>query len=216
MNNHTRYRGRAHVRVEVLWILGFALAILGSWVNVAHAQGAGQITFTAQNTTGNGSVTPVLTWTTTPAATSCVASGSWTGTKAASGTQTLPAITQSATYNLACTWPNSTLTVSWTPATTNTDTTAYTDAKAVRVYWNVEGSTTAPSSRDVLVPATSTTLGALPPASYVVTASSVNQLNVESVKTNPVAVTLSSASATKSIGITVNPIPMPPTNIKVE
>jgi hypothetical protein len=216
--------GGARVRISTLWILGFALAVLGSWVNVAHAQ---TLKFTAQATTGNGSVTPVLTWCTETAAstgatctnpgpaTSCTASGSWTGAKAASGTQTLAAITQTATYNLSCTWPNNSLTVTWTPATKNTDGLNYTDPKAVRVYWGTQANPQA-NTRDVLVPATSTALTGLAPSTYVISAASVNLLNIESVPTTPITVTINNATANKSIGVTVNPAPMPPTNVTAQ
>jgi hypothetical protein len=193
-------------------LIGAIVLIAIIMVKVAHAQTVGQITFTAQTTTGNGSVTPVLTWATTPAATNCTASGSWTGTKTASGTQTLAAITQSATYNLTCTWPNDTVVVSWTPATKNTDNTTYSDPKAVRVYWGTQANPLA-STRDVAVPATSTTVTGLTPNTYVFSATSVNQLNVESAQSTPTTVAISNATATKAIGITVNPIPMPPTNL---
>lgn len=91
------------------------------------AQGSPTLTFTAQTTTGAGSVTPVLTWSTTPAAMSCTASGdpAWTGSKAVAGTQTLAAVTTSKTYQMTCVWPgDTTATLSWTAPTQNTDGTA--------------------------------------------------------------------------------------------
>lgn len=90
----------------------------------AFAVQAQTLTFTAQTTTGAGSVVPVLTWATTPAATSCTASGdaAWTGTKAAAGTVTLAAVTASKTYAMSCTWPgDTTATLTWTAPTQNTD-----------------------------------------------------------------------------------------------
>lgn len=81
--------------------------------------------FTVATSTSDGrSITPRLTWSTTPAAQSCTASGAtdWTGTKAASGTATLAAITATRSYSLSCTWPgDTTATIRWTPPTTNTD-----------------------------------------------------------------------------------------------
>lgn len=59
------------------------------------------VTLTSSATTiaYNGSAT--LTWSTANA-TSCTASGAWSGTKATSGTQTLAALTASGTYKLTC------------------------------------------------------------------------------------------------------------------
>lgn len=92
----------------------------------AFAQVDPAITFGASVTNANGSLSTTLNWSTTPAATSCTASGhtSWTGTKAASGSLALPAITLSGTYSLtlSCTWPgDTTATLRWTAPTTNTD-----------------------------------------------------------------------------------------------
>lgn len=105
-----------------------ALLALAAIVAIAYATPADAqtVTLTPTVTSGNGSITTTLTWSTDPAAQSCTASGhaSWAGTKAASGTQTLPAITMSGSYplTLACSWPgDTTATVRWTAPTTNTD-----------------------------------------------------------------------------------------------
>jgi hypothetical protein len=71
----------------------------------AEAQTAGVVTLQANQTSAVGSLVPVLTWSTNPVAQSCAASGGWSGTKAASGTQTLASISASANYTLTCTWP---------------------------------------------------------------------------------------------------------------
>ena len=58
------------------------------------------INFSTDIAQADGVATPTLTWSTSPAASSCVASGQWSGEKGAAGSETLPAITESATYNL--------------------------------------------------------------------------------------------------------------------
>lgn len=93
---------------------------------LAMAQTEPSITFGASVTNANGSLSTTLTWSTTPAANSCTASGhaSWSGQKAASGTEDLPPITLSGSYTLTlnCTWPgDTTTTVRWTAPTANTD-----------------------------------------------------------------------------------------------
>lgn len=90
----------------------------------AQAQTAptGSLTL-ATRANADGTLTPTLTWSTTPAATSCTATGdsAWAGTKAASGTQTLanfPASTPK-TYLLVCNWPGENAAMlSWTRPTT--------------------------------------------------------------------------------------------------
>jgi hypothetical protein len=100
---------------RVLLLITLALA----WN--AHSQ---TLTFNAETVNAVEKVTPVLSWSTEPAATSCTASGApnWIGTKAASGKETLPAITASQVYTLVCTWPgNIGASIAWTPPTQNTD-----------------------------------------------------------------------------------------------
>lgn len=94
----------------------------------AEAQGSGSFTIATAPASTAGQVIPTLTWTTTPAGATCTASGdpAWTGSKAASGTQALPArALPTPVYSLTCTWPGDTsAALSWTPPTTNTDGTA--------------------------------------------------------------------------------------------
>lgn len=59
------------------------------------------VTFTASPTSIQAGATSKLAWNSTNA-TSCSASGAWSGTKAISGTQTTNALTTNATYTLAC------------------------------------------------------------------------------------------------------------------
>src|SRR6478735_2287624 len=102
---------------------------------IAHAQTAGTVTFTANQTSATGSLVPVLTWSTSPVATSCTASGGWSGTKFASGSETLAKITANASYTLTCSWGNGSANVSWTIPTTNTDGSKLTDLKGFNVHY---------------------------------------------------------------------------------
>jgi len=188
----------------------FALPVL--------AQQAGTITFTAQTMTGDGSVTPILTWSTAPAATQCVASGDWSGNKGNAGTESLPPITSSKTYNLTCSWPgDNRATLSWTAPTTNTNGTSYTDPGGYRIYYG-----TSPTALNQIIaisnPATLTRIiEPLTPATWYFALTAFNVLNVESARSNTVnKVITGAASDSKSIGITVNPVPMPPTGLTVQ
>lgn len=117
-----------------------AFLLLPSFV-FAQAAPTGSFTLATQ-INANGTLTPTLTWSTTPAATGCTASGdaAWAGTKAASGTQTLaafPASTPKA-YALVCNWPGDTQALlTWTPPTQNTDDTPLTNLAGYRVHWGV-------------------------------------------------------------------------------
>lgn len=197
----------------------------------AHAQNT--LTFAASTTTGDGSVVPAFTWSTSPPAASCTATGpaAWAGTKAASGTQTLPAISSSATYNLDCTWPgDSIVTLTWTNPTTNTDGSAYTDQKLVRIkhtfnatqVLDVTTGCSAPvSCVDVLqtpTPATMRTItGISQTGALRLAAFAVNQRDVSSVASNLATKTFNgNVTVNRSVGITVNPVPGPITGLSAQ
>jgi hypothetical protein len=210
--------------------IGWLVAILLiAAVNVAHAQVAPTMTFTAQNTVGAGSVVPVLTWSSTPAAQSCAAAGdpAWTGTKAASGTQTLAAITSSATYQLTCTWPgDTTATISWTPALTRTDGTPMPKCSSqtatgncLRSFLVVRGSdaTTVGSDSKAVDDrnATSYAWTGLPAGTHFFSVVQVDGDGVMSDQAAPPAskTITSTANVSRSVTITVNPKPSPATAV---
>lgn len=71
-------------------------------VSVTGTTPAPTVTLSAAPTSVASGGTATLTWTTTNA-TSCTASGGWSGTKATAGTATSPAITTATTFTLSCT-----------------------------------------------------------------------------------------------------------------
>jgi hypothetical protein len=196
----------------------------------ALAQTTPTLTFTAETTTGAGSVVPKLTWATTPAATSCTASGdpAWTGTKAASGTQTLAAITMSKTYRLTCTWPGSTTaTLSWVAPTTNTDGTALakcaasTDSGPCLAKYRISrgaSATALTDTRDHNFPlGTTATWTGLAAGTHFFGIKAVTGDGVESALSNVVSKVVNpTATVDRDVAITVNPQPNPPTNLSVE
>lgn len=202
-----------------------ALAVLMFAPLIAYAQTTPTLTFTAQTTSGNGSVVPVLTWSTSPAATSCTASGdsAWTGTKAASGTQTLAAITSNKTYNMQCSWAgDDRATIRWTAPTQNTDGTALTDLAGFKIYFSTNQATldmaTANSPFVVNSPTTtSTVIGPLTAGTWYFGAKAVNAAGADSTMSNVASKTITAASnTTRTVGITVNPVPRNPTNLTAE
>lgn len=124
------------------------------------------LTFTAVSTVGNDSVVPDLTWSTTPTAQACTASGQWAGTKAALGHEVLPAVTTNATFTLVCSWAaDSTATLTWINPTQNTNATSYTNAQDIIIKYrtgagsldNTAPPCAAPVTCIVVTPPTTTT-----------------------------------------------------------
>lgn len=125
------YPQRASLPQRLAWITLGVLMLFLLGLHLAHAQEEPSVTFGASVTNAAGELSTRLTWSTTPAATSCTAAGhpSWSGAKAGSGQLDLPAITLSGSYTLtlACTWEASTQAVlRWSTPTTNTDGSALT------------------------------------------------------------------------------------------
>jgi hypothetical protein len=181
------------------------LIVLFLAAGAAHAQTAGTVTLRANSTSATGSLVPVLTWSTSPAATRCTASGGWTGTKAASGTQTLTRISASTNYTLTCTWGAGSATVRWTAPTTNTDGTRLTNLAAYRVYYGTSTSSLSQVNEITDSSASAATISALSPATWYFKVRAVNANQVESSDSNVTSKVISGASAAKTVGITITP-----------
>lgn len=192
------------------------------------------VTLTPSVTSGNGSLSTRLTWATTPAASSCSASGhtSWTGAKAASGAQDLPPITLSGSYTLtlACTWPGeTTATVNWIAPTQNTDGSSLAKCTApspngsclagFRVFRRVgtndmNGAEMTPVDNPN---ATSLSFPGLVAGTHYFGVEAVNGSGTPSAMSNISSkVITATASRTASVTVTVNPKPSPPTGLSVE
>lgn len=119
-----------------------AWAVLAAFVLLAAAPAFAQNDVTLDLEVGADST---LTWSTTPDAAVCEASGDWSGEKAASGSESVGRITSSSSFALACSWPGESLaTLTWANPTENTDGSPYEDAQATRIAWaEGEGSTDA-------------------------------------------------------------------------
>lgn len=194
--------------------IGLLAALFATASAMAQAQVApGAITFAVEATSAsNGTVTPRATWSTSPVADSCVGEGGWTGTKGASGTETLPPVTQGAMYKITCTWSSAIAKISWTPPTLNTDNTPLTDLKGVSIRY---GTTTRDKKMNVEGGANSVPIGPLAPGTYTFTASAYNTAGAESQETGPVSYTAGTATGAKSVTLAVN-IPMPVTDLTVK
>ena len=185
-------------------LLALPLLLLGTF---AQAQTAGTITFTANRTSSSTGFAPVLTWSTSPVATSCTASGAWSGTKFASGTETLATITSSKAYTLTCTWGNGTASINWIAPTRNSDGTTLTDLASFKVlYGNSSGNLN--MSKAISDPrATSTSIGSLGQGTWYFAVRAVNSKGVESNSSSTVSKTITGASAAKTVNITITEAP---------
>lgn len=197
----------------------FLLVLAACCALVSTVVDAQEVTFGASVTNANGSLTTVLTWD-APGASGCVGSGhpDWEGEKSASGTQQLPAITLSGTYQLtlSCAWAGDTTTrLEWKPATKNTDGTDYTNAKGHTIHYGeiAEGlgdtvGFFVPFSNSYVVE------GLDEGKTYFFCVKSVNTNDVSSV-CSAVASKTTKASSSESafVSLTVNPVPREPTDL---
>lgn len=179
----------------------------------AIAQSAPTVTLTPSVTSGISPVTVTLTWTSSGAAT-CTASGSWAGSKAVSGSQTITNLTASASYRLDCKAADTpgSATVSWIQSTQNTDGSALTNLAGYRLSW---GSSASVLSQVVQIPnaaASSYVLSGLSSGSYFVAVKAYTTTGVESALSNVVSKTVvavpgASASATATVAVDTQPKP---------
>lgn len=224
-----------HIGKGAAWFVWYVLATLLALAllvgSCAHAQAAPTLTFTPEFTRGLESVVPKFTWSTTPAAASCAASGAtdWTGTKPASGTATLAAITASKTYTLACSWPGDDKAVlTWTAPTTYTNGSPLTIAKyQVRFGTNqadVDAGTGSAQTRDHNFPTstTATVTGITTPGTYFFCVRVLDAAGMPSdcgksaAGVMPSKVITGSANQSRSIALTVDPKPNTAQNVEAQ
>lgn len=201
--------------------IAMVVALLCFAVQTAQAQTTPTMTFGASVTNANGSLSTRLTWSSTPAATSCVGSGhpAWNGTKAGSGTQDLAAITLSGTYTLtlACTWPgDNTAILEWTAPTQNTDGTPLTNLAGYKIQWGTSAGALTNTFTLAQPAATTYTVTGLTPATWFFGIRAYNTANVESALTPAVSKTVTgSQTQNSSVTLTVNPVPSSPGGVTV-
>ena len=195
--------------IAMLVAFGLALVAFGL-APPAFAQNT--IIFTAETTTGTGEVLPVLTWSTSPAADDCIASGSWSGQKGSAGTETLLVITTSATYAIECQWTDSAVMLSWTAPTQNTDGSTLVDLAGYRIYFGLISGV--PYDSMIEIPdATATTYVVEPlvAGTWFFAATAFNAQDIESDFSNETMKTITGVEGgSEAVSITVNAQPNPP------
>lgn len=167
----------------------------------------------------DGTVPVTLQWSAT-GATSCTASGGWSGTKAASGSQQItPPLSASATFTLNCTAPGTAqgVTLEWEPPTQNTNGTPLTNLAGYRVRYGSSPSALSQSVAVSQASATGTVISSLTAGTWHFSVHAVTAGGAESVGSNPVSATTTSVprTGTGSATHTVNPVPRPPSDVTV-
>jgi len=173
-------------------------AVTRTTVNIAAgASPSVQLTANPPGVAPGGTTT--LTWSSTNA-TSCTASGGWSGSKALSGSETSAAINADQTYRLTCSGANgnavsaTTVTLrnavlTWTAPTQNVDGTPLTNLAGYKVYAGT-------ASRSYGTPAnisgagTTTYTTSLTPGTWYFAISAVDSTGAESAKSNEVSKTV--------------------------
>lgn len=200
----------------------------------ALSQAQSTVTLTSSVTSGNESITTVLTWETSPPIaepTPCTASSphpDWNGPKPSSGMQTIT-ISQSGTLplTLTCNFPgDSIVTFSWVNPTANTDGSPYNNPDIVRIKYTFNPLITAdPRSADtgevhVDVPqnpnprTTHTVTGIAQAGTLRALGFARNMNGVWSEPSNSATKAFTgSFPVTQSVSITVNPKPSPLTGL---
>ena len=178
---------------------------------VAHAQTAGVVTLSANQSSAQTSMVPVLTWSTSPTAQSCLASGGWSGDRAASGTQTQSSINVSTSYTLACTWSDGTAVVSWTAPTTNVDGSDLLDLAGFNVAYGTSSNALTQIARVDDNTRSSYSVEPLGPGIWYFVVRAFNSQQVESADSNIAQKDMTGASAAATAPITIVEAP-PPTN----
>ena len=217
---------------KLLAIAGCVALGLAAHVAEAQQQQPQNLKFTAgQAANADGSVTPTLTWctetgvspgttcTNTGPATACTATGDWTGTKAAAGTQTLTSVKTTKGYALSCAWPGQdSITLTWTPPTTNDDGSPLTDLAGYKIWYGTSSSMSSNTIKEVTNPGvTSAVIGpGLAPGTYYMVMAAYNAAKGESVKAPPTPLQKTigaGVTVTQSVKVT---IPNAPTGLTAQ
>lgn len=172
-------------------------------------------TFTVTPTSGTSPLTVTIAWNVSSfTGGTCAASGSWTGAKALSGSQTVSNIIANASYTLTCTRPiRGSAQLQWTAPTRNTDGSPLTNLSGYRLHYGTIA-TDLVNTVQIASPTTTTyTVGNLNAGTYHFGVRALASSGAESALSNivskVVAASAETRAATRTVTITT-PQPEPP------
>lgn len=177
----------------------------------AHAQEVPSIVLNVTPESGVEFVTPRITWE-AKGVQSCTAAGGWSGTKALTGTETLPRIDRSMVYGLVCVTKDGRIILSWQPPTQNTNGTPLTDLAGFKVYRaTTQAGLTASQATVLNNPSTTTyTINDAPLGMTWLAVTAYNAKGVESSMSTAVSKDVKQASTTAEKAVEVTTKPNPP------
>lgn len=173
-------------------IIRRALGIFALALAAVPALAANVVVISAAPTSGPSAYKPVMSWSTTPTATSCLASGDWSGAKAPAGNETIGPYSASSAFTLTCTFPplDTKATISWLPVTQNTNNTAYADGKAYVVYYGTSAGALTQRQQVAGSSASKAIVTGLAPGTWYFSVVALNNANVESERSAVVSKTI--------------------------
>lgn len=201
-----RYPKRAARLIDLALLVLFSPAALGQAITG---------TFTIDPATAVAPASAKLTWAIANAST-CTASGSWTGTKATSGTLTVTNVSSNANYTLTCSRPATLgqVTLTWKAPTQNTDGSALTDLAGYKIYRSTTLATLGDSFVQVAAGISTYIVEGLSNATYYFGVKAFNSKGIDSAMSNSASKVVSGATAaaswTQSVALAVTPAPAAP------
>lgn len=195
----------------VLRVLAMSVLFIGA---LANAQTPPTVTLTSSVSSGISPVTTTLSWSSTNA-TACTASGSWTGTKSLSGSQTVTNITANASYTLTCKAADvlGSASLSWVLPTKNTDGSTLTNLAGSRISYGTSATALAQAVQISDPGIARYVVGNLAAGTWYFGIKAYTSTGVESSLSNvtsKVATVTPGQSVSKTVDIAVDTQPLPP------
>lgn len=192
------------------------VAVASLWASVSLA--APVTTLTTDVVRGISPLTVRVTWSST-GATTCIASGAWSGVKATAGTQTITA-TANGFIGLRCEDVGGTgsAVLTWIAPTLNTDGSALTDLASFKIYYGPSATTLDRASSDIPNGTLTSTVPGLAAGTWYFSMTTKNAAGIESDRTNLASKVILGTPVQfdfKRIDITVDKKPNPPTGLTV-
>ncbi len=189
--------------------VGIIAVLLTAFSSMAFGQAAPTVTLTASPTTGPSPLQTTLTWSSTNAS-SCTASGGWTGARPTSGSQVITGLTANTSFTLTCSGGSGSARLSWTATTDNTDGTPAT-IQSYEVYSGSSAAAVGLSSPIATVPGLSYTANGLPVGLTYFGVRAVRIDGVRSDMSNIASKNTTAQTASASASVTVTSKPSAPT-----